>query len=289
MLVCFQNWLWWKKPTFGTYPYFLFYQIISFIYNVGKMHALLEITRGKRMKFSKISLIGAIAALQLSVSAGSVFAQEERAYDASISLGYVGTSGNTKTKTFNTEGLYALRTTNWTHNIKFQALGSSDGDTTEAERYYLEDKSDYNLNDDAYLFGKGTYTVDRFSGFDSQFSASAGYGRYLFRQDRLNIQGYGGVGYRENKVRGTENIGETIISLGESLEWDISDTSRLVQNFSSEIGEDITVTKFEVGLESNIVGNIVTKIAFEARNISEVPVGTKKTDTLTSISLVYTF
>lgn len=227
--------------------------------------------------------------LLLPSLSGSVFAAEERAYDASFSLGYVGTSGNTETESFNTEALLTYRTTDWTHNLKFQALGSNKNGTTDAERYYLQDKSDYGLDDDSYLFGKFTYSDDRFSGFDSQTSVSAGYGRYLVRRDNLKVQGYGGVGYRENDVTDGDSVGETILSLGQDLAWKISDASKLVQSLTSEIGEDTTITKFAIGLETNIIGNIATKIAFEAKNTSEVPAGRENTDTLTSISLVYTF
>jgi len=239
------------------------------------------------MKLSKLAITSVYLALQIPLSL--VLAQEERNYDASIALGYVGTSGNTETITFNTEALLTYRTINWTHNMKFQALRSSKDGAADAERYYLEEKSDYNLSTDGYLFGKATYTRDRFSGFDSQTSISTGYGRYFYQKNNLNIQGYSGLGYRENDVINSSQIGETILTLGEELEWRISETSKLVQNLTSGIGEETAVTKFNVGLESNIIGNIVTKIAFEFRNTSKVPAGIDKTDTLMSISLTYTF
>ena len=56
-----------------------------------------------------------------------------------------------------------------------------------------------------------------------------------------------------------------------------------------EIGNDRTVSVLELGLETNIIGDITTKIAFQARNNSDVPAGAEKTDTQTSVSLVYTF
>lgn len=217
-------------------------------------------------------------------------AQEERAYDARISLGYVATSGNTDTTTFNSEFLLTWRTDMWTHNVKFQGLGSQENSVTRAERYYLEDKSDFNLDDDHYLYAKGTYTDDRFSGFDYQASVSAGYGRHLLRTDRFEVQGFAGAGYRENNlIEGGGAEGESIFTLGQDLKWQISDNARLVQSLNSEIGEELSVSRFEVGLESNIIDRLATKLSFQARHTSEVPVDTKKTDTLTSVSLVYSF
>ena len=214
---------------------------------------------------------------------------QERPRDASISYGYVGTTGNTDTTTYNLEALLKYDTMRWTHNAKFQALGAQENDAARAERYYLEDKSDFNLDADQYLFGKGSYTDDRFSGFEYQAAFSTGYGRYLLRNDTFNLQGFGGVGYRQNDIINAGSEGEVIFSLGENFAWEISDSSSLIQSVTSEIGDELTVTRFEIGLESNIIDRIATKITFQARNTSKVPLGNKKTDTQTSVSLVYTF
>lgn len=237
-----------------------------------------------------IKTIAIVAFLGVPLCSSTVFAQNDAgAFDASISLGYVGTTGNTETETFNTELLLTFRSVPWVHNLKFQALGSREDDSTTAERYYLEDKSDYDLGDDQYLFILGSLTDDRFSGFDYQAAVSAGYGRYFFRRDDFSLQGFGGLGYRQNKVPDFGSEGEVIFTIGENLEWQLGVNSRLVQSFVSEIGADLTVTKFDIALESNIIGNLATRLAFQVRNNSEVPEGVEKTDTQTSISLVYTF
>ena len=238
------------------------------------------------------SLRHAVVATTIAASLHTAAVQaqdEERSYDASISLGYVATSGNTETTTFNLEVLYTKRTENWTHNLKLQGLGSQENNVTRAERYYFENKSDYALDADQYLFGKGTYTDDRFSGFEYQASVSTGYGRYLLRRDTFNVQGFVGAGYRENSIIDGPNDGEGILTLGQSADWRISDNSRLTQSYTSEIGEELTVSRFEIGLESNIIDRLATKIAFQARNTSRAPEGNEKTDTQTSVSLVYTF
>ena len=216
-------------------------------------------------------------------------AEEERSYDASIALGYVATSGNTNTKSANAEILYTKRVARWTHSLKLQGLGSQENEVTSAERYYLEEKSDFALDDNQYLFARGSYSDDRFSGFDFQASVSTGYGRYLVRRDNFSLEAFGGVGYRENHIKDGETEGEVIFTLGQNLEWRISDNARLVQSFNSETGHELTISRFEIGLESNIIDRIATKLAFQARNTSDVPEGNKNTDTQTSVSLVYTF
>jgi len=237
-------------------------------------------------------MIRKFAALPLAIMAVTstqAIAQDEDDFDASIAFGYVGTSGNTDTDTYNLEFLMPLTTDMWLHNVKFQALGSQENSQAKAERYYLEDKSDYNLDENKYLFIKGSYTDDRFSGFEYQAAVSAGYGRYLIKRDRLELQGFGGAGYRRNDVTDAGTEGEAIFTLGEKLSWAISDNASLTQSFTTEIGNDRTVSVLDLGVEANIIGDITTKIAFQARNNSDVPVGRKKTDTLMSVNLVYSF
>jgi len=238
----------------------------------------------KAPNFAKLSL-----AVLAATSMHTMAQDEDKNYEASIAFGYVGTSGNTDTDTYNTELLFTYDTEKWLHNVKFQALGSQENSQAKAERYYLEDKSDYNLDDHHYLFVKGSYTDDRFSGFNYQAALSGGYGRYFIRNDSLEFQGFGGVGYRQNDEINGINDGEVIFTLGEKVSWDISDSAALTHSFTAELGDERTVSVLEVGLETNIIGGVTTKLAFQARNNSEVPVGRKKTDTLTSVSLVYNF
>lgn len=239
------------------------------------------------MTFNKKLLAAAILAQPLIVV--PAVAQDEDDFDASIAFGYVGTSGNTDTETYSLEYLMAIRHERWLHNVKFQALGSQENAQAKAERYYLEDKSDFSLDENQYLFVKGSYTDDRFSGFSYQAAVSTGYGRFLIRNDGLELEAFGGAGYRQNDIIDGDNEGEAIFTLGEKLSWDISDNAALTQALTAEIGEERTVSVFEVGLETNIIGGVTTKIAFLARNNSEVPAGRKKTDTLTTVSLVYNF
>ncbi len=225
----------------------------------------------------------------MTTKADHVYAQNEENYEASIALGYVGTSGNTDTDTFNTEILFALHADKWEHNLKFQGLGSQENAQATAERYFLQNKSDYKFDGDQYLFIKGSYTDDRFSGFDYQVAISSGYGRHFLNNDRFELQAFGGVGYRQNDIINADRESETIASVGEEFKWSISDNAVFTQSFSSEIGDQRAISVLEIGLETNIIGDITTKVTFQARNNSKVPEGRKKTDTLTSLSLVYSF
>ena len=186
--------------------------------------------------------------------------------------------------------MLVYRENDWTHNFEFDALSSRQDGTGKAERYFIGNKSDYALmNENQYLYALASFTDDRFSGFNYQAIMSLGYGQYFVRNDSVNLEGFTGIGYRENDVKLTGTQGEAVFTLGEKFDWEISESSSITQAFTADIGDKRTITKFDIGIESNIMGQISTKIALSIRNNSDVPLGIKKTDTQTSISLVYTF
>lgn len=214
--------------------------------------------------------------------------------EGSASIGYVGTTGNTESQTFDAQLEYILRRGEWTHNFQAQGFYAEQESEVNGERYFLKAKSDYKIDGDDYLFVQASYTDDRFTGYDYQATASTGYGHYFYDSDDLTLDTYAGIGYRystiaEDEIVDEENEAEVMLTLGEDFKWQFSETSKITQLLQSEIGEELTVTRFEVGLVSQLIGRLATKIAFQARHISEVPPDRENTDTQTSVSLVYEF
>ncbi|MCW8193430.1 DUF481 domain-containing protein [Proteobacteria bacterium 005FR1] len=238
-------------------------------------------------RFSLFSLV-----LPLSAA---VQAQEAKpANEGSASLGYVGTTGNTESQTFETQLRYIMRRSDWVHNFELQGLYAEQEEEVNGERLYLQGKSDYQITDDDYAFLKASYTDDRFTGFEYQATTSLGYGHYFYNRDDLVLETFGGLGYRYNKLpqadeNGIESEGEGILTLGENFMWAFSESAKMTQSLSTEIGEELTVSRFELGLVSTLIGNLATKIAFQVRHISEVPEDRENVDTQTSVSLVYEF
>lgn len=238
----------------------------------------------KRIVFFS-ALVPALALCSMSAHAQG----RETGHEASASLGYVGTTGNTESQTFETQLSYTLRSEDWVHAAQFQGLYTQQESVTNGERYYLQGKSDYQFGDDRYVYGKASYTDDRFSGFDYQAAVSGGYGHYFANREEFLLEAFAGAGYRQNAVSDAGTDGEFIFSVGQNLEWDFNEAAGMTQSLESEIGGDLTVTRFEIGLVSDLVGELSTKLAFQIRNISQVPPGTENTDTQTSVSLVYEF
>jgi putative salt-induced outer membrane protein len=225
----------------------------------------------------------------LSFSNHVLLAAEEPAWKSSVELGIVSTSGNTETQTINAKAKTEHERERWRHSATFEALKSSDGDTTTAERYFISGQSNYKYSKNNYSFVIVSYEDDRFSGYDYRASEAIGYGRRLLDQEDLKFDLEAGPGARQSKLENDGTDNETILRAAAKLFWGISVTSKFTEDLSVEAGEDSTVSKSVSGLTSKVNGNLATKITYTVKHTSDVPQGIKNRDTETAVTLVYSF
>jgi putative salt-induced outer membrane protein len=215
--------------------------------------------------------------------------QEPDPYKGNVELGYVNTSGNTKTQTLNAKAKVEASYDKWRQTLQLEALNSSDNDVTTAERYTAALKSDYRFSKRDYAFGLLNYENDRFSGYDYRTSISVGYGRRVIDTKPLWLELEGGPGYRFSKLSDDGDQDEAILRLAGSLGWQISESALFEQTLSSEIGEDATISKSVSALSMQIIGSLAMKLSYTYRYVTDVPEGVQKKDTETSATLVYKF
>ena len=211
------------------------------------------------------------------------------AWEGNIELGIVNTSGNTETKTIYLKAKAATETEYWRHTLNYESLKSSDQGVTTADRYELNGQSDFKLDKKNFFFVMINYEDDQFSGYDYRMTEAIGYGRRVLDQPDLTLDLEIGPGARQSKPETGETENETMVRGAGKLKWRISKTSRFSEDLSVEAGEDSTVTKSITALSAQINGSLATKITYTVKNISDVPVGVKKTDTETAVTLVYNF
>lgn len=215
--------------------------------------------------------------------------KEKEKYSGNVELGYVNTTGNTETQTINAKAKVEANYSKWRQTLKLEALNNSDEDTTTAERYFASLKTDYRFSQRDYAFGLINYDNDRFSGYNYRTSISLGYGRRVIDDSTLWLDLEGGPGARFSELDSGENQDEFIVRLAGDLGWKIGETSQFEQELSSDIGEDATITRSVTSLSAQIVGSLAMKLAYTLRHTSEVPADIEKTDTETSVTLVYKF
>lgn len=261
-----------------------------------------------------------LAVLLLSIAATQAFAaddKEDRSFSAEAEVGALTSTGNTESTAFKGKLGVKHDLLKWRNSYLLEAfykednvdIQDADGNilATEsqvtAEKYFLSGQADYKLNEEhRALFVYGSYEVDKFSGYNYQGTLAAGYTDRLFKTPatEFNYSIGPGMAYSETEasVDGDGNyIAEeadstAIIRLAADFLWQISPNAKFTQVISSDAATDSnknTKTKSETAVTATLNGSFALKAGYSVQHNSVVRDDIEKTDTQTSITLVYTY
>ena len=213
----------------------------------------------------------------------------ESPWSGLVRFGYLGTSGNTETTNMSGafEIEYALE--KWTHKFDAAAIKASDNKDTTAEAFIAGWKSERILTDVNFVFGRLDWRKDRFSGYDTQFSQTVGYGHRLINNDQHSLNGELGFGARQSDLADGSSESETILTGGLYYKWAFSETAEFTQDLLIEAGDQNTYSMSRTALSAKLLGDLALVASYTIKNNSDVPLATEKTDTFTAISLEYSF
>lgn len=206
-----------------------------------------------------------------------------------VQLGGVQTTGNTQSSTANGKFKLNYLHAPWQNIFKLSGLYASSNGATSAQSWEGSNQARYSYTKHNYLFGLINAQSVRFSGYDYQVSEVAGLGRRLYDSARQTIDVEAGVGARQSRL--TQGVAHNtgIGRLGAGYELDVSSHSTFSQHVSAEIGVDNTFLKSVSGLKMSIYGALSANLTYTITHNSNVPAGTRKTDTISSVTLEYDF
>ncbi len=222
----------------------------------------------------------------LVAASGSALAE----FSGKGELGLVIARGNSDTETGNVRLELNYEQERWSNESIFNAVYGRDGGETNNSRWVLSNKTNYNLSEVSYLLGAVRYDRDRFSSFSYQATVAVGYGRRLINTDTHRLKAEVGPGWRFAELRETgESEDELILRGFLDYRWNISDTAQLTNRLLVEAGDDNTFAENTLGVSVAVNSRISLKTGFSVRHNTDVDSGRKKTDTLTTVNLVYNF
>lgn len=198
-------------------------------------------------------------------------------------------SGNTETKTANAKVAIARKADAWEHSASLAGLYvRNDGDTT-AKRWELGGQSRYSFSEHMFWYGGARYEQDRFSGFDHQGVLSTGVGRKFIDNDTTKLSGQVGVGYKFYELIGTPNDKDSSLTGVASLDFShqLTATTAVFNKFGGEFNSDNNFLQNELGLQVKMTDRLALALAYAVRHNTDPPAGFDKTDTLSTINLVY--
>jgi putative salt-induced outer membrane protein len=176
----------------------------------------------------------------------------------------------------------------WKHTLGFAGNYGSDSGSTTAQRWEVRGQTQYGFTPRAYAFGAARYEDDRFSQYDFQSSLAGGLGYRLIDSERTKLWVQGGPGYRYAEIQRTGESEDGIIFRGDiGYEHQLTDTTKIVDRFLVEAGSDNTYMQNDLGLEVTISGALGLRVAYQVRHNTDVLPGVDRTDTLTTVGLLY--
>lgn len=219
-------------------------------------------------------------------------------------LGFAAASGNTNNESFN--GRLDLTYTDggaWRHSASLFGLHSrseynrklDDGSIvrdrrTTANRYTVTANSAYLMDDRGTLNTSVRHEEDDFGTYSRQQSVSLSYGNRVIENERAHLDLQVGPGFRRayDTLDGRDEasfIGRGLID----MRYALSENTEIVNKLLVESGEYNTFAQNDLGVSVTMNSHLALKAGWQARHNSDVAPDIKKTDTLTTMNVVYRF
>jgi putative salt-induced outer membrane protein len=201
-------------------------------------------------------------------------------------------SGNTSTKSANARVAVGYKSDAWEDSASLAGNYVRTEGLTTARRWEIGAQTRYNFGAHTFWYGGARYEEDRFSGFDHQGVISTGVGRKFIDRDTTHLAGQVGVGYKFLETtatliapadKDTEIVGVASINFDHQLTM----TTSVYDKFGAEFASDNNFLQNEIGLAVKMTDRLALALAYAVRHNTKPPPAFKKTDTLSTLNLVY--
>ena len=219
-------------------------------------------------------------------------------------LGFAAASGNSNNESFN--GRLNLTYADggaWRHSATLFGLHTrsdykrrqEDGSIvrdrrTTANRYTVTANSAYLMDERGTLNTSVRHEEDDFGTYSRQQSVSLSYGNRVIENERAHLDLQVGPGFRRayDTVDGRNEaslIGRSLVD----MRYALSENTEIVNKLLVESGEYNTFAQNDLGVSVTMNSHLALKAGWQARRNSDVAPDIKKTDTLTTMNVVYRF
>jgi|TARA_R110001583_G_scaffold34314_1_gene115396 putative salt-induced outer membrane protein len=229
-------------------------------------------------------------------------------YTASAELGFLYKTGNTKSADIKAGFNVQHEKDKWRTVVAFNILakklekedadGNEEFETTD-NKWDILTQTNYTIGKKAknYLYGNLAHEQDKFSGFESQSSFSAGWGRQWYKTETSSFFADIGPGVKYDVTRATDtdaSISNTSFIIQaqalytRKLNEHVKFKQYLVAKQATQSGEN-SVYKSETSVTAQLIDSLQLKFALRIDYDTEVEPEFEKTNTETSMTLIYSF
>src|ERR1700749_859627 len=173
----------------------------------------------------------------------------------------------------------------WQGSVAFRYLETTGNSNTTT----LNAQPNYNLLSANYLFGNVDYLRDVFSGYERRTSEVVGYGHRLLATDSQQLDLEVGGGARQTRYTDQTSDSEPGELVSGSYLWKFTKTSNFSENLTFIHGASNTYSQSVTALTVNLAASFALSVSYTIPHNSAVLPVFKNPDTITAISLVYSF
>ncbi len=256
-----------------------------------------------------VALRAAIAAVAIAAPLAAHADDFPQGWSGKGQAGYVMSRGNSETDSANVKVDVNLLRNAWKHVLSLEGLFGRSAGITSSERADARLQSNYAINMRVFSFAALAYQNDRFSGFQYQESATGGLGYKFLDSDTTKLSAQVGVGYRSLRPElliknpGGAVIGripqdiqsEVVGTAGIDFSHRFNTSTRILDKMIVESGSSNTSIRNDLAVEVKMSKKLSLAAGFSVLENTNPPNGLttatrlKRTDTVTTLNLVYAF
>ncbi|ATI64766.1 DUF481 domain-containing protein [Edwardsiella tarda] len=206
-----------------------------------------------------------------------------------IQAGYNSQSGNS-----NNSSLLANTTMTWfnrdaatAYSLWGTANNAESNGTRSAEKYQAGGRTRFNVTQENYMFGQVNWLNDRFAGYASRTTGTAGYGRQIFSSPTQDLRVEFGPGVRHDEYQGGGRATRALAYGAANYTYQVTTNTQFTQGVSALSNEDTTLNS-ETALNVGINDAFSLRLSYNVTYNSEPPASAPKhTDRTSAITLQY--
>ena len=199
------------------------------------------------------------------------------------------TTGTSKNKTLALGVNLTKEGLEWRHKIMALANYQRSDNTTTANRYLASYEGNYKFNPQLFAVGLFQWEQDRFAGYDRRFTESLGLGYTILATPELNWQIAAGPALRQTELITGKSTSDTSARLDTVFLWNFNATTVFSENLGTFLGGSDSTYYSTTSLTTKIAGDLSARASFNITSESNPPPGIDNTNTITRLTLVYSF
>jgi putative salt-induced outer membrane protein len=215
--------------------------------------------------------------------------------------GLIVSRGNSDSTSANAKLDIARESGDWKNSAFLGFLYGKNASFTTAQRIEAKYQLDRKISDRMFWFGALRGEQDKFSGFAYQATAATGIGYKFIDNEATKLTGTFGIGYRRlrpelltkdaaGQVISRQKLdatGDAIATAGLDFSHVLTKSTKVLNKFAIESGSKNTLVTNDLALQVSMTDALALSVGYGVHYNTDPPAGSKKSDQLTTINLVY--